>query len=59
VVQEDTKEVVLVVPVDLKVEQVGILHLSVPIHHLGGFLDLYIRSSRGGQHLEMPGQIGG
>jgi hypothetical protein len=47
VVQEDTKEVGLVALVDLRVERVDILHLSVPMHHLRGFLVRYIYSSRG------------
>ena len=47
VVQEDTREVGPVDPVDLRVERVDTLHLSVPIHHLGGFPDHYIHSSRG------------
>jgi hypothetical protein len=47
VVQEDTREVGPMAPVDLTVVRVDTLHLSVPIHHLGAFLDLYIHSSRG------------
>jgi hypothetical protein len=46
VVQEDTREAGLVAPVDLRVEQVDTLHLFEPIHHLGGFPNLYIHSSR-------------
>jgi hypothetical protein len=46
VVQEDTREVESVVLVNLRVEQVSILHLSIPIHHVGGFLDLFIHSSK-------------
>jgi hypothetical protein len=47
VVQEDTREVGPVALVDLRAERVHKLHLSEYIHHLGGFLDLYIHSSRG------------
>jgi hypothetical protein len=47
VVQEDTREVGPVAPVDLRAERVDILHLSVLIHHLGGFPDRYVRSYRG------------
>jgi hypothetical protein len=47
VVQEVTKEVGPVGPMDLRVERVDILHSFVPIHHLGRFLDRYIRCSRG------------
>jgi hypothetical protein len=43
VVQEDMREVGLV---DLRTERVHTLHISEPIHRLGGFPDLYIHSSR-------------
>jgi hypothetical protein len=49
VVQEDTREVGPMAPVDLKAERVDTLHLSVPIH-LGGFPNHYIRNSRGDNH---------
>ena len=45
--QEDTREVGPVALVDLRAERVNTLHLSEPIHYLGGFPDLYIHSFRG------------
>jgi hypothetical protein len=45
-VQEDTREVGPVDPVDLRVELVHTLHLFKPILCLGGFPDLYIHSSK-------------
>jgi hypothetical protein len=56
VVQEDIREVVLVVPVDPRVEQVGIIHPFVPIYIQGGFLDLYILSSRGDNSWDNQGK---
>jgi hypothetical protein len=55
VVQEDTREVGPVAPVDLRAERVHTLHLSEPIHHLGGFPDLYIHSSREDNHWDSQG----
>ena len=45
-VQEDTREVGPVAPVDLRAEKVHTLHLSKSILCLGGFPDLYIHTSR-------------
>jgi hypothetical protein len=56
VVQEDTREVLSVVPMDLRAERVDILHLSVHIHPLGGFLDLYIHKSRGDSNWDNQGR---
>jgi hypothetical protein len=54
--QEDTREVGLVALVDLRVERVDIPLLYVPIHHLGGFPDRYIHSSRGDNHWDRKGK---
>jgi hypothetical protein len=56
IVQEDIREVVPVVPVDPKVERVGIIHPFVPIHDQGGFLDFYILSSRGDSSWDSQGK---
>jgi hypothetical protein len=45
--------------VDLRVERLDIPLLYVPIHHLRGFLDHYIHSSKGGQLVGKPEQEGG
>ena len=46
VVQKDTRDVEPVYLVDLRAERVHTLHLYEPIHHLGGFPELYSHSSR-------------
>jgi hypothetical protein len=53
--QEDTREVGPVAPVDLREERVDIPLLSMPIHHLGGFPNRYIRSSRGDSRWDSQG----
>jgi hypothetical protein len=50
VIQEDTREMGPVAPVDLKAELVHTLHQSEPTHRLGGFPDLYTHSSREDSH---------
>jgi hypothetical protein len=55
VVQEDTREVGLVAPIDLRAERVHTLHQYEAIHHLGGFPNLYIHISRGGSHWDNHG----
>jgi hypothetical protein len=50
VVQEDTMEVGPVAPVDHRTERVDTL-----IHHMGGFPDLYIHSSKGGSRWDSQG----
>jgi hypothetical protein len=54
--QEDTREVGPVAPVDLRVVREDIPRLSVPIHHLGGFTDHYIHSSRGDSRWDNRGR---
>jgi hypothetical protein len=55
VVLEDTREVGPVAPMDLRAERVHTLHLYEPIHHLGGFPDLFIHSSREDNHWDSQG----
>jgi hypothetical protein len=56
VVQEDTREVGLVAPMDLKVELVHTLHQSKPTHCLGGLLNLYTRISKEDNHWDNQGR---
>jgi hypothetical protein len=53
VVQEDTREVGPVAPVDLRAELVHTLHQSKPTNCLGGFPDLYTHSSREDNHWDI------
>jgi hypothetical protein len=55
VVEEDTREVGLVAPVDLRAELVHTFHQSEPTHHLGGFPDLYTHNSREDSHWDSQG----
>jgi hypothetical protein len=49
-VQEDTREVGPVAPMDLREGLVQTLHHLELTHHLGGSPDLYIHSSRKDRH---------
>ena len=54
-VQEDTKEVGPMAPVDLRMELVHTLHQYEPTHRLGGFPNLYTHSSREDSHWDSQG----
>jgi hypothetical protein len=54
--QEDTRDVGPVAPVDIRAKRVDILLLSVPLHHLRGFPDCYIHSSRGHSRWDSQGR---